>query len=116
MNQGQPTYDDIIRWFSDNGWIEKPVSMMDKHSRNWFKRFPGEPKCKSNALKAITIRAMLWDHRAYDPNALGLELQIQADPAGDDGWVIFTAYGFADPKMVPNQAERLLKAWRAVAG
>lgn len=106
-------YDAIIDWFEANGWQEWDVASHDRHDRQWFKKYPGEPMCKTNEPKPLQLRAMLWDHRRYGEFHIGLELELHAEPVEDDGWIIIKAHAFDSVDDVPHQTERLLTAWRA---
>jgi hypothetical protein len=108
-------YDAIVDWFEANEWKEWKVSRYDNHDRQWFKKFPDEPKCKTNEPKPIQVRAMLWDYRKYgETNWVGIELELHAEPFDDGGWVLFKAHAFNSVEDIPDQVERLLVAWRAV--
>jgi hypothetical protein len=107
-------YDAIVEWFAANDWKEWKVSTHDRHDRQWFKKYPGEPMCKTNEPKPLQLRAMLWDHRKSGADHVGLELELHAEPVKDDGWIIIKAHAFDSVDQVPQQIERMLKAWRAV--
>jgi len=107
-------YDAIVEWFAANDWKEREVSSIDRHDRQWFKKYPGEPKCKTNEPKPLQLRAMLWDHRKSGADHVGLELELHAEPVKDDGWIIIKAHAFDSVERVSQQIERMLAAWRAV--
>lgn len=106
-------YESIVAWFEANGWTEWEVSRLDRHDRHWCKKFPGEPKCRSNQPKDLQLRAMLWDFRKYQENHIGLELELHARPADDEGWICIKSHGMQSIDEVPMHCDRMLKAWRA---
>lgn len=113
--QSSRKYDEIVEWFEKNGWEEGRPLSHDVHNREWYGRYPDEPCCKTNEPKALQIVARLFDYRNRGADHVGLDLRLCAEPTGDGSWISFTAYGFAEVEEIPNQVERLLTAWRAIA-
>lgn len=107
-------YDAIVQWLNDNGWKEWKVASHDRHDRQWFRKYPGEPMCATNEPKPLQIRVFLWDHRKYGAANMGLEIELHAEPVGDGGWVVLKAHAFNSVEEIPNQVERLLVGWRAI--
>lgn len=113
--QSPPKYEEIIDWFERNGWKEGKPNQIDYHQREWYNRYPDEPCCKTNQPKALKIVARLFVYRVHEADHVGLDLKLTAEPVEDDGWISFMAYGFEGVDKIPNQVERLLTAWRAIA-
>ena len=103
----------VASWLSENGWNEHPVASHDSHDRQWFKKYPGEPKCATNEPKPLQLRVMAWDHRKHGINRIGLEIELHSEPIDDGGWLIIKAHAFDSVEDIPDQVERMLVAWRA---
>lgn len=113
--QSHPKYNEIVEWFEQNGWKEGKPLPHEGHHREWYNRYPDEPRCKTNEPKALLIVARLYSYLEVGVDRVGLDLALCAEPSGDGSWVSFTAYGFGEVVEIPNQVERLLTAWRAIA-
>jgi len=110
------TMEQVEEWFNSNGWKEWKVSSIDSHDRQWFKKIPDVPRCAGNDDKDLQVRARLWDNRKYPYGAIGIQVDITAEPARDSGWVKLEAYAFDGLDGIDKQIERLLVAWKAVVG
>lgn len=102
------------KWLRDNGWKEATTGRQGMYGQPWFKNFPGEPMCKTNEPRPLQVCIQLYDHRKHGNDWFSLEIDIQAEPIKDDGWVKLLAYGFNSVEQVPTQVERLLAGWRAI--
>lgn len=111
MSDQLKTEAEIAQWFESNGWVEW-TAKHERCDRNWFKKFPDEPKCKTNEPKPLQVRAMMFDRRRYGAS-IGVQLELVAEPFENDGWVSLSAYGF-ELSDIPKQVERLLVGWRAI--
>lgn len=107
-------YDVIAAWLDSNDWKEWPVASHDSHDRQWFRKYPGEPMCATNEPKPLQLRVKVWDHRKHGADAIGLEVELHAEPVNDGGWVVIKAHAFDGVEEIPNQVERLLVGWRAI--
>jgi len=107
-------YDKVVTWLESNGWKEVPVfKAIDKCDRNWIKRFPGEPRCKTNEDRDIFIQCKFYSREGYGSD-VGVQLELRGEPVEDKGFVIFEAFSIDQVEDIPRHCERLLKAWRAI--
>ena len=110
------TYDEIVDWFeSRDEWEEFPINgRFDRHDRQWFKKNPGAAVCLLND-RPPAIKASLWDYREYNPNAMGVELDLVGNYR-DERWATLKVHTLYDMSEVPDACEELLGAWHAMVG
>ncbi len=106
-------YEDDVSFIERQGWSESSVGAHDKCDRNWFRWFAGEPECRGNEGKRLQMQLRLWDWRLHGQTSHSFDMRITADPAGNLGWVELKVYGITDVRLIEQNIDRLLRAWRA---
>lgn len=104
--------DSIADWLARDGWKESNCVRVDGCDRIWLKYFSNEPKCKCNAPQPLQVGCGMWRF----PDNVGLQITLSGQPEDVCEWVKLQAYSIDRVEDVPRHVERLLRAWRAIAG
>jgi len=75
-------YDAMIQFIVDDGWVEWKRHSHDRFDRVFYKKFPGEPECKTNQGKPIQMSVKVYDHRQYGFRA-GVSVCLYHQPVED---------------------------------